>query len=123
MENIIHLAERWALEIAADCMAAQHSITVSALSLHPPRTENNSPWGRLWQSWSDAAERGVRVRFFLPAPSKIHPATAYNDSAGECAFAAGMHTRFVPQPNLLHAKSVIIDGQIVWIGSGNNTAA
>lgn len=120
---IVTLAENWALEIAADCENSQLEIMVSSLSMQPPRRPAQTPLGRLWQAWTDAAARGVQVNFFLAAPSKIHPATAQNATAAALAFKAGMQTRYIPQPNLLHAKSVIIDDLICWIGSGNMTAA
>jgi phosphatidylserine/phosphatidylglycerophosphate/cardiolipin synthase-like enzyme len=120
---MIHLAEHWATELAHDCTQADDTITISALSLQPPRHPNGLPFSVLWQSWLDAAARGVSVQFFLPSPSPIHPATARNATAARTAWENGMCTRFVPQPNLLHAKSVIIDTRIVWIGSGNMTTA
>lgn len=123
MNNIITLAENWAREMAWDCAQAQHTITISALSLHPPRNHLTTDFGKLWQAWESAASRGVRVMFFLPAPCKAHPATGYNGSAARSAFDAGLSVRFVQATNLLHAKSAVIDGRIVWIGSGNMTAA
>lgn len=123
MNNLIHLAEHWAQEIAADCAQAQRSITISAISLQPPRQITEMPWPQLWKSWILAAQRGVMVSIFLPSVSRAHPATAYNAAAALTAFNAGMRVRFVPQPHLLHAKTVILDENIVWIGSGNMTAA
>ncbi len=120
---IMKLAENWAEEMRADCEKATHSILISSLSLAPPRHPSQTPFGRLWQSWADAAARNVQVTFFLASPTKVHPATAQNATAGALAFKAGIRVRFVPQPNLLHAKSAVIDEHIVWIGSGNMTAA
>lgn len=119
----VHLAENWAQELAVDCANAAYGITISSLSMQPPRHPSLTDFGILWQSWVDATRRGVRVEFFLASPSKSHPATARNASAGALAFQAGMHVRYVPQPNLMHAKSIIIDDKTVWIGSGNMTAA
>lgn len=113
----------WAQTMADDCATAQDSIAASALSLLPPRHPSQTPFGRLWQSWVDAAARGVRVVIFLAAPSKHHPATAQNITAGRIAREAGILTRLVPQPGLLHAKTLVIDASRVWIGSGNFTAA
>lgn len=120
---MIRLAENWAHEIAADCNAARSEITISSLSLSPPRAPSLAPMSALWRSWADAAARGVKVLIVLAAPCKIHPATAYNSGAAERAHAAGLAVRFVPQPRLLHAKSVLVDGRICWVGSGNMTTA
>lgn len=121
---MIELYEKdWAINMARDCTSARQSISASALSLLPPRHTTDSPFGQLWQAWCAAAARGVPVVFFLAAPSKSHPATAQNITAGALARAAGMSARYVPQPGLLHAKTLVIDERIVWIGSGNFTAA
>jgi phosphatidylserine/phosphatidylglycerophosphate/cardiolipin synthase-like enzyme len=47
----------------------------------------------------------------------------HNRMAADEAHKLKMSVRFVPQPNLLHAKSLVVDGLIVWAGSGNMTAA
>lgn len=121
--QLVTLAENWAREMAEDCRAAQTSITISALSMQPPRHPSPLPWGSLWQSWIAAAARGVRVTAFLAAPSAAHPATLQNSNAATFAHKHGLAVRFVPQPNLLHAKSCIVDSRLCWIGSGNMTAA
>ena len=113
----------WAEAMATDCASAKKSITLSALSLHAPAKPLNTPFGRLWQSWIDAAERGVNVELYLPAPTKIHPATLQNRQHGIRAAANGITVHFVPQPELLHAKSCVIDSAIAWVGSGNFTSA
>jgi phosphatidylserine/phosphatidylglycerophosphate/cardiolipin synthase-like enzyme len=113
----------WAGALAAACMDAQHSISISAISMFPPLRHSEAPFSHLWAAWTAAAKRGVQVQFFLPAPQPAHPATLRNASAAAIAFKAGMRTRFVPGPRLLHAKSIVIDARNVWIGSGNMTAA
>lgn len=120
---MIEIFDKWAERLTEDCANAQHSIICSALSLLPPRHPTESPFSKLWQAWAAAAARGVRVEFFLAAPTKIHPATMQNITAGKIAAVVNMKTRYVPQPNLLHAKTVVIDQRTVWIGSGNFTAA
>lgn len=123
MSNGVHLAENWALEIADDCTRANNSIIISALSLQLPKANAETPFSKLWKAWIEAEVKGVSVEFFLAAPTKAHPATTHNGLCAEKLFDSKIITRFVPQPNLLHAKSVIIDRCICWIGSGNMTAA
>ena len=120
---MITVHDQWAMPMATDCAAARLSITASALSLHALRRPSETPFGHLWAAWQCAAARGCTVDFFLAAPSKNHPATAQNLTAGGILRSAGMRAHFVPQPRLLHAKTLIIDARIVWIGSGNFTAA
>lgn len=115
--------DKWAEPMTIDCAAARNSITISAISLLPPRRSSDTPFWHLWASWVMASRRGAQVTFILPAPSKIHPATLNNLAAAQAAHDQGMHTRFVQQPNLLHAKTAVIDRSIIWIGSGNMTAA
>lgn len=113
----------WALEIAKDCKEAESSISISAISMFPPLRNADGDFCHLWQSWCEAAARGVSVDFFLPAAMQAHPATLRNHSAARMAYERGMNTHVVQGPRLLHAKSVIVDHRIVWIGSGNMTAA
>lgn len=113
----------WADPLAADIAAAQHSILITALSLHPPRSSANKPIKRLWDAIAAAAARGVDVRFILPAPSRSHPATAMNGQAAAALHAAGVGVHYAPPSRLLHAKTACLDKSIVWVGSGNWTAA
>lgn len=109
--------------MAADCAQARSAITISSLSMHVPRGLPQTAYGRLWESWIRAAERGIRVDFLLAAPTKIHPATAQNATTAVRAHAHGIQTKFVAGSRLLHAKTAIIDDLILWVGSGNMTAA
>ena len=113
----------WAAAIAADCTHARSTISVSAISMMPPLRRAEAGFCVLWDAWVEAAQRGVNVTFHLPAPMRAHPATARNVRAAKIAQDAGMHTRFAQSPRLLHAKSVVVDGCSVWIGSGNMTSA
>jgi phosphatidylserine/phosphatidylglycerophosphate/cardiolipin synthase-like enzyme len=113
----------WALPLVADIDAAQVSLLFTSLSLHPPRKMDDKPIARLWQAIEDAARRKVQIDFVLPQTSKSHPATAFNSSAAARLHACGAHPHAAPPARLLHAKTAIIDGSIVWVGSGNWTAA
>lgn len=63
------------------------------------------------------------MTLILPVPSKTHPATLSNITTGKTAANNGIRTEFMPQNRLLHAKTLVIDGLICWVGSGNMTAA
>jgi len=122
--NMIELYENgWAEPMAKDCATAKRSITISAISMFPPLRQSEAAFNQLWRAWTEAAGRGIYVLFVLPAQQLAHPATMRNAHAARIAYDAKMHTRFVPGPRLLHAKSVIIDSTSVWIGSGNMTSA
>jgi phosphatidylserine/phosphatidylglycerophosphate/cardiolipin synthase-like enzyme len=113
----------WAGQIATDVDAARTSIVISAISCLPPITPNTGLWSRLWRSYTNAAERGVSVTFILPRPAAAWPATLGNLRAASRMHLDKMSCRFVDSSKLLHAKSVTIDNQILWIGSGNQTGA
>lgn len=119
----ITMPENWAQKLAEDCRAAGASIVISALSMQAPRHKNGTPFSDLWEAITAAPARGVPVKIYLAAPAQAHPATLYNGHAAQLAHARGVHVDFVPMPHLLHAKTAIIDGLLVWIGSGNITAA
>lgn len=118
----IHTAG-WAAAIARDVVAATESVTLSALSLLPPRVRQKGDMATLCHALNAAARRGVTVRLILPAPTKAHPATSRNATAAEWARAAGCQVHLRPLPGLLHAKTALIDNLIAWVGSGNLTTA
>lgn len=120
---MISLHEEWAQQMTLDSNEAEHSIIISAISLLPPRSKSTLPWPRLWASWVAASQRGVHVCFILPVPASQHPATWRNAQAAEAAYKEGIQTRWVPQPRLLHAKTLVIDEKLCYVGSGNMTAA
>jgi phosphatidylserine/phosphatidylglycerophosphate/cardiolipin synthase-like enzyme len=113
----------WVTPMAHDIAAAQQSITLTALSLQPPSDQSITPLGCWWRALSERAAAGKHVEIILPTPSKIHPATAYNSAAAYRAHDLKMRIRMIEPPHLLHAKTAVIDKKIIWIGSGNFTAA
>ena len=113
----------WAPPMADDIAAAGVSVMVTALSLHPPRKQSGSNISQLWDALRSAVNNGASVSFFLPLPSRSHPATAMNGDAGQRLHAMGVKVHFLRVDHLLHAKTVSIDGRISWVGSGNWTAA
>lgn len=121
--NIEYHGESWAAALAADCTGAQSSILASALSLLPPTPNASGSWPELWRAWKAAAARGVRVAVWLPVPSPIHPATRGNFGAGRACTENQIEIHYIAGARLLHAKTCIIDARVVWIGSGNFTAA
>jgi len=116
-------AEGWAVALAKDCAAAVRTIHLSALSLVPPTPNGHGSWPELWRALQAAASRGVYVHVWLPAPQPAHPATRGNIGAGRACAEAGINIHYVQGPRLLHAKTAVIDGTILFVGSGNFTAA
>jgi phosphatidylserine/phosphatidylglycerophosphate/cardiolipin synthase-like enzyme len=118
----LHLLD-WARTMRADVDAARVSIALSALSLQPPRSKSPGDWPRLWNALCEAAARKVDVTLYVPQPTPTHPATRFNSYTASAAAAAGITCRLIRGPRLLHCKSLTVDSRIVWIGSGNFTAA
>lgn len=114
---------KWADRMAADLDAAKTSVLITSLSMHPPRANSQNAISRLWGAMQAAAARGVMVDVVLAATSKSHPATAFNNAAAQTLYAAGCRAHAAPVGRLLHAKTACIDDAIIWIGSGNWTAA
>jgi phosphatidylserine/phosphatidylglycerophosphate/cardiolipin synthase-like enzyme len=122
MENTtLHTA--WAQPLADDIAQARHSVLLSSLSLQPRKPGSSNPVSRLWDALETAVRAGASIIFMLPQPSTSHPATAYNLTAANNLSALGARPVFAPPSNLLHAKTCAIDDRIIWIGSGNWTAA
>jgi phosphatidylserine/phosphatidylglycerophosphate/cardiolipin synthase-like enzyme len=113
----------WQPVLLADIRAARSRIVLTALSMLPPRSGQRGAWPALWYAISERAAAGVRVELTLPAPSRAHAAAAQNHKAAATAHAAGWHVTLIPGPRLLHAKQIIVDGMICWLGSANLTAA
>lgn len=122
MENTT-LHTEWAAPLAADIAAARSRVVISSLSLQPRKRESQHPITQLWSALQAASHAGARCTFILPSPSASHPATAFNLAAAADLQAIGVQTSFAPPANLLHAKTAIIDRCVVWVGSGNWTAA
>jgi phosphatidylserine/phosphatidylglycerophosphate/cardiolipin synthase-like enzyme len=113
----------WAATLADDIDSAQTRVTMTALSMLPPRIVQADDISRLWLALIHAAERGIEVTIALPAPSEAHPATLRNHTTALTLRAARIGAVLVPPARLLHAKTTTIDAAIAWIGSGNITAA
>lgn len=121
MNTFLH--HDWADALALDLAAAQSSARITTLSMQHPREPATTPHGRLFAALVAAVESGVRVGVSMPAPSRSHPATAYNNSAAAWLAERGIQVWWAPPANLLHAKTAIIDESIAWVGSGNWTRA
>lgn len=117
----LHFA--WSEPMAADIARARRSVIVTALSMHPLRNAKASRLGALWDSLRAAVASGARVDVILPTPSNTHPATLQNGSAAAALAAFGARCHYTHPANLLHAKTVAVDSCLIWIGSGNWTAA
>jgi phosphatidylserine/phosphatidylglycerophosphate/cardiolipin synthase-like enzyme len=122
MENTT-LHTEWAAPLARDIADARASVLITSLSLQPRKRDSAHPMSLLWRAIEFAIEAGAGVTFVMPAPSRSHPATAFNLSAAADLQAIGARVAFAPPANLLHAKTVCIDSQVAWVGSGNWTAA
>jgi len=67
---------------------------------------------------ADAAQRGVRVR--VTTPAILDPSEWEWEPVSKLA-AAGVAIRFLDDP-YVHAKAIVVDGQVAMIGSQNLTA-
>jgi len=121
--NNINLLFSWAAPLAADIDAARSSILISTLSMHPPRTQSGNNLCRLFDALAAAAARGLAVDVIMAAVSGSHPATSFNHAAAASLASMGCRAHFAMPARLLHAKTAVIDSFIVWVGSGNWTAA
>lgn len=122
MKNI-NLFFDWAQPLTNDLDSACDSVLITALSMHPPRDNSTGPISRLWAALQAAAARGIRIDVILAGASKAHPATAMNNATAARLHAIGAHHHAAPPARLLHAKTAVVDNSIVWVGSGNWTAA
>lgn len=113
----------WARDLAADINNATRAIIMTALSMLPPRTIKTDDMSRFWLALAAATSRGVAIQVALPQPSLAHPATLRNEAAARDLAGIGAACILVPPQSLLHAKTIVIDATIAWVGSGNFTAA
>lgn len=121
--NVAYHGTEWAKGMAYDIKQATQSIHLTALSIHRPTKNGRGAWPDLINAWKAAALQGVRIDLWLPAPSHTHPATLQNMTVGKYLSDQGLNIHLVKPTKLLHAKTCVIDRRIVWIGSGNFTAA
>jgi phosphatidylserine/phosphatidylglycerophosphate/cardiolipin synthase-like enzyme len=113
----------WPAQLLHDITASNRHIVISALSFLIPTEKQKGPWPDCYQALVDAAARGVRVDVHIPPPSRSHPATARNAASAEQLHREGIKVTFHQGPRLLHAKQLILDHLVVWIGSANMTCA
>jgi phosphatidylserine/phosphatidylglycerophosphate/cardiolipin synthase-like enzyme len=123
IENAAYYDTNWADAMRLDVCDAKRAIMLTALSLHVPRSFNPQGWPGLWWALCDAVDRDVAVDVYLPAPMEHNPATQGNHTAGRLIEDSGMHIHYIVGNRLLHAKTLCIDGRVLWVGSGNFTAA
>lgn len=112
----------WTTQLASDLAAAKETIVLSSMSIHAPHANARGPWPNLWRILTAAPARGIRTYVVLPRPSTIHPATARNADAAARLAPCGIHIQWAEGGRLWHAKSHVIDREILWIGSANLTA-
>lgn len=114
---------KWAQTLTQDIKRAKTSISITALSMHITKGSATGVYAALFYELETAIKRGIAVSIYLPAASKIHPAASQNFTTLEHLRKLGALTHQVGLPSLLHAKTCVIDNRIVFIGSGNWTAA
>jgi phosphatidylserine/phosphatidylglycerophosphate/cardiolipin synthase-like enzyme len=119
----LHITPEWVQGMRDDVNEAKHHIHVSALSMQPPRHRSITPHTRLMEALAVAAARGVRVCVWLAHPRPDVPATRANTGAAQWLVGRGIECRLSNDGHLLHAKSLCTDRRVLWIGSGNMTAA
>lgn len=119
----IYLPAEWASLLAHDIAHARHRVILTALSAQPPRHSAKSPHGALWQELCAAPSRGLSVTLLIAAPMNAHPATSRALHAARYLHGFGVTVLLVPGPRLLHQKTVCLDREVCWVGSGNFTAA
>jgi phosphatidylserine/phosphatidylglycerophosphate/cardiolipin synthase-like enzyme len=113
----------WAQRLAQDIAAATGSVSMSALSMLVPQPVATNAMAHLWRAMVDAADRGVIVDVYLAAPNSFAPASRCNIQAAEKLARSACRCHLVKGPRLLHANTAVIDNHVLWVGSGNLTAA
>ncbi len=76
------------------------------------------PDRRIQRLISDAARRGVDVRLLVPEKSDVRLAKWAARAAYDGLLASGVRV-FEYLPRLLHAKSIVVDGNYVTVGTAN----
>jgi phosphatidylserine/phosphatidylglycerophosphate/cardiolipin synthase-like enzyme len=117
------LGASWAEKMAEDIDAAHEKIIITALSVHLPTQLRHGNYAKLWQALERAAGHKLQIDFYLPASHAAHAATLKNNGVCQRLKEMGIYTHQIPPSHLLHAKTCVIDSEIVWVGSGNWTAA
>jgi phosphatidylserine/phosphatidylglycerophosphate/cardiolipin synthase-like enzyme len=87
--------------------AAHHSIDLSMYELSDPTIERDLV---------DRAAAGVDVRVLLNAD---YDGTTENANAYALLHASRVHVEWAPSNQIFHAKYVVIDGRVAYVGTGN----
>jgi len=118
---MLYITPDWIRGMREQVEAAQSSIHVSALSMHPPKAGSITPYTKYLLALAAARTRGVRAAVWLSAPRADIPAASLNFAAKQWLRAQNIECHLVAGGKLLHAKSLVIDRASIWIGSGNLT--
>lgn len=119
----LYITPEWIKKMHENVEASTQSIYISALSMQAPAHKSITPHSKYMRAIAAACARGVRVCVWLAKPRPDIPATHANTGARQWLMAQGIECRFCDDGKLLHAKTMVIDGLLLWIGSGNMTAA
>lgn len=123
-KDALPVASAWDLpELVRMIDRAQRSIAVQLLS-YDAAYRDGAPWKELHGALLAAAARGVRVRLALS-----HWQTSHMDAVLELQATKGidvvlvtvpMHSGgFIPFARVTHAKYMVVDGDVSWIGTSN----
>lgn len=113
-------------QLLDDLRTAKNSIAATAyvvrLSTIRPPTTPTTIYDWITLTLLAAPGRGVRCQMLISHPLSSGSLGLIDQASRKALMAAGWQLRQPPPVRLLHAKTWLIDGRIVWVGSHNLTA-
>ena len=101
--------------------SAQKSVQVMMFEASYYREYPGSPSNQLIEAVADAGKRGLKVEVILEIKKKTERTTKRNLKTGQILKKAGVEVIVDPEHTTTHTKLLIIDGNIVVLGSTNWT--
>ena len=101
--------------------SAKKSVQVMMFEASYYREHPGSPSNQLIEAVADAGKRGLNVEVILEIKKKTDRTTKRNLETGQILKKAGVDVVVDPEHTTTHTKLIIIDGNIVVLGSTNWT--
>lgn len=107
--------------MARDLDNADSSVILTSLSFHTSRGSSISPYTTLFNALKRCSLANLQCEAFLSNPASKNQAAWRNLSSSLVLSTFGWRVHFPNAGKLLHAKSMLIDQKILYVGSGNFT--
>ena len=111
--------DTWAPALCALIATAKSSILMTCYAITPAWDTNTNAPDNIIGALANAAARGLRCHALIARHKRYSSTAHYNIRAATALAIAGWNITHMRPSSLLHAKTIVIDGQTTITGSHN----